>query len=356
MAIDPPLDSLFVEDLAPWNGNSNAIWLASTLLLHRNIEKFNFPSKLAPERRKQIVSLISKEVGSLKGLDQPRILKSEECTPLDKEFLVEHCLTHEGFIQAVQGEAFIFDKNGTCILTLNIDDHLHFHHIDVKGELEKGWSQLLSLESQIGKAIAYSYSPKFGFLTATPTTSGTGLVISIFMQLSALIHSGLLAEKLEKLKEETFFTAGLLGRAGDYVGDLVVATNQYTLGINEESIIATMRNIAIKLVAEEQAARLEIGKKESPEIKDKVARAYGLLVHSYQIETVEALNEIALLKLGLELGWVKGIPLLDLNKLFFSCRRAHLLRHEGKRVSFEEVGHKRADFIHHALKEVSLLI
>jgi protein arginine kinase len=158
------------------------------------------------------------------------------------------------------------------------------------------------------------------------------------------------------LDEEAVSIAGLLGKPDDFVGDLVVATNRYALGVNEDSIVSSMRNFATKLIVEEHKIRQQISKQESAEIKDRVARSFGALIHSYQIETVEALNEIALLKLCLEMGWIKGITMVELNKLFFSCRRAHLIRAQSEKVLLENVGHKRAEFIHQSLKQVSLLI
>lgn len=348
---NPPL---FVEDLAPWNDNPHSVWLASTLQLNRNVEKFHFPAKLAADKRKQLVAFIGKEAGKLKKFDQPTLLKSEECSPIDKEFLVEHCMTNEGFTQAAQGEAFFFDKNGDCLISINVEDHIHFHVMDTKGDLEKNWGKLSAMEAELGKTVIYSYSPKFGFLTANPAACGTGLVVTLFLQLSGLIHSGKLGETLGALHDDFVEVQGLLGGTKDWIGDLARVSNQYTLGINEESIISTLRSFSTRLIAEEAAAREHLS--SSSEMKDKVSRAFGLLIHSYQIETVEALNEIALLKFGLEMGWIKGTDMNALNRLFFSCRRGHLLRHAGGKIQMEEVPHKRAEFIHAALKDVTIAI
>lgn len=76
----------------PWQNNDNNIWLASTINLHRNIEKFNFPSKLNTDRRKQVVSLLSKEILTHASLKNPILIRAEEIGPLEKEFLVEHFL------------------------------------------------------------------------------------------------------------------------------------------------------------------------------------------------------------------------------------------------------------------------
>lgn len=345
---------LFVDDLSPWNDNSNPVWLASTLLLQRNVDKFHFPGKLSPEKKKSMVSFLQKELIGLAGFDSPLFLSSEECTPIDKEFLVEHCLTHEGFTQALQGEGFFFDKKGDCLVTINVEDHLHLHCIDIKGDLEKSWNRIATIESELGKSVAYSYSSKFGFLTANPQACGTGLVVTLYLQLSALIHTGKLEAEISALEEESVEVKGLLEGSKEWVGDLVSLRNRFCLGINEESILSTLRSVSTKLIALEKSERSNLKDGHNSEIKDKVARAYALLTHSYQIETVEALNEIALLKLGLELGWIRGITMNELNRLFFTCRRGHLLRQLKGKVALEEVAHKRAEFVHSALKDVKI--
>lgn len=351
-----PNAPLFTEDLSPWNDNANSIWLASTLLLHRNVDKFLFPGKLTADKRKHLVLFAAKEMARLKGFEAPILLKSEECSPTDKEFLVEHCLTQESFIQAAQGEAFFFDQKGDYLITVNVEDHLHFHSIDVKGEPEKSWNRLSQMETELGKAISYAYSDKFGFLTANPFQCGTGLLATFYLQLSALIHTGQLAAVLDGISDEAVTAVGLLGSAKEWVGDLVALQNRYSLGVNEENILSSLRQVSTKLIIEENALRSRLKTQENSELKDKVSRAYGLLIHSYQIETVEALNEIALLKLGVDLGWISGVTMKELNRLFFTCRRGHLLRKLSGKVGVEEVSHRRAEFIHAALKEIAIQI
>lgn len=349
------LNSAFTE-FSQWSENGNSIWLVSIIHLRRNIEKFNFPGKLDLERRKQVVWLTSREISALQGMEIPSLMKAEECTPLEKEFLVEHTMTDESYLQAHQGEAFVLDRKGEYLFSVNIKDHLHMYAIDFKGELESNWTKLVKLEMQLGKSLAYSYSSKFGFLTADPFICGTALLISSYLQLSGLIHSKRLPEVLSKLQDDAITIGSLQGDPAEPIGDLIKISNNYTLGINEETIISILRNFITKLIVEEHSARAYIRQQDSADIKDKVSRAFGLLIHSYQIEAAEALNEIALLKLGLELGWVKGTTMNELNQLFFNCRRAHLLTHFPEKVAHEEVSHKRAEFIHKTLKNVALTI
>lgn len=341
----------------PWSKNDNSIWMASTLSLSRNVEKFKFPAKLDAVRQKQILGVLSKELLASPLLNKPTLIHAEESNPQQKEFFVEHFLSAHGFQQARQGEAFIFDRSGEFLATLNMRDHIHLHLLDCKGELEESLNRLIQIETTLGKSVKYAFSPKYGFLTSDFNQCGTALNVSVFLQLPALIHTGQIDPVLEKLIDDTLYVTGIQGNPTEVIGDLIVIQNNYALGISEENIIASIRTCTTKFLVEEHAARSRILKEESAEIKDCISRAFGILIHSYQIEAIESINAISLVKLGAELGWVKGISLAELNQLFLNCRRAHLLQcNEGETYKQEEIPHKRAEFIHKALKNVTLTI
>ncbi len=339
-----------------WSNNANSSWLATTIVLDRNIEKFKFPGKLDTDRRKQIVSLVSKEILAFEGLEKPVVLKAEDLSALQKEFLVEHFLTNKSFHQANVGEAFLLDETGAFLIALNIRDHIHFELIDTRGELENTWNRLFKLETHLGKSINYSYSSKFGFLTAEPTQCGTALIVTVFLQVPALIHTEKIDEMLEKLMDDSLMVTGIQGSPTEIIGDVLAVQNNYTLGLTEENIITSLRSFTTKLLVEEHSARSKIQHSDNAAIKDKVSRAYGILIHSYQIDAVEALNAISLIKLGVELGWVSGVTLEQLNDLFFNCRRAHLQCQIDHPMTQEEIPHRRAEYIHAVLKNVKLTV
>lgn len=344
---------------SPWNQNENSIWLGSTLSLTRNLEKFNFPAKLQTEKRKQIISFLTKEILSSKELNQPQIIKAEDLPPIEKEYLVEHYLSAQSFHQAYTGEAFVLDKTGEFLEILNLKDHILLEKVDIKEDLENSWDMLVKIEHEQSSSFNFAYSPKFGFLTSDPSQCGTGLVVTIFMHLPALIYSNQFDEILSKHKDNNVKQTGLQGDPNEIVGDIVAFHNNYTLGVTEENILSTMRTLATKLVVEEKGLRNALKKENDAEVavfKDKVSRAYGVLMHSYQIEAVEALQAISLLKLGLDLDWISGASQIKLNSLLFLCRRAHLLCQCGLKIAQEELPHRRAEFIHKTLHELKLLI
>ena len=340
----------------PWSENSNSIWLGSTLSLLRNLEKFKFPGKLPIDKRKQIISLLSKDLLGSELLTQPRLIKAEEMTPLEKEFLVEHFLSNQNFHQAYSGEAFVLDDTGEFLGLINLRDHLMLTWIDWQENIEGTWDKLVKIETALHKNINFAFSPKLGFLTSDPGQCGTGLVIHVFLHVPGLIYSHHLSEVIKKHKDDGIEQTGLQGDPQEIIGDIVAFHNQYTLGLTEENILSSLRTFTTKVLVEEKSARAQLKQENSSEMKDRVSRAYAILLHSYQIEAIEALQAISLLKLGLDLEWLTGATHANLNELLFNSRRAHLLCRSSEKVSQEEIAHKRAEFIHRALKGISLHI
>lgn len=351
-----PNNNSFICQQNLWTNNDNEIWLASSINFSRNVEKYKFPGKLDVERRKQIIAILSKELVENTELKEPALLKAEDLSGLEKEYLVEHFLSKESYHQAHVGEAFVVDKPGFFLAALNIRDHVQFELLDTKGDLENAWNKLVKIESTLGKAVNYSYSPKFGFLTADPYECGTALQVAVYLQLAGLIHTDKINDVLEKLVDESLAVTGLQGSPTEIIGDVLCIRNLYTLGLTEENIVASLRQVTTKLMVEEHAARSQIRHEISPDMKDKISRAYGILIHSYQIEAVEALNAISLLKLGADIGWLTGLNAQQFNELFFNCRRAHLLCQYSDKVPQEEIPHRRAEFIHKALAHLKLNI
>lgn len=342
----------------PWETHSHNVWLASTLSLSRNLQKYKFPAKLDKAREQQIVSLIFESLSTCPELTKPELFRSEEIGPLQKEYLLEHFLLTNGFYQAHAGEGFVIDETGEFLGVLNLTDHLQLNILDTQQEIEKSWNRLVKIEGHLGKTLDFAFHPRFGFLTADPRHSGTALTISLFLHIPAVIHTGELAELVEKEKEEEVEAVGLQGKTSEMIGDLLVARNTCTIGLTEEYILTTMRMWATRAVVAEISIRKKLmeNKDNNEQIKNKVTRALGLLTHSYQLETIEALNALSLVKLGIEIGWIMAPTTLNLNQILFNCRRAHLINQLEEKVDIPELPRRRASYLHDIASQLTLAI
>ena len=344
MTLLPP--SLLQHPL--WEEEKNPIWLATSITLFRNLATTKFPSK-QNERELLNTSHLLKE-----ALPNKIFLPAEKLSLNDKKLLFEHFLCLEGFQNAAAGEAFAIDESGRFLALINQKDHLHLQMIDTTGDIDRLWKKLVELEIEISQKISYAFSPKFGYLTSNPLQCGTALQACLYLHLPALHHTGQLHQACTKEEEISFI--GLEGSINDLIGDLLILKNRYTLGVNEEVILHSLQTTAIRLIDAEKKQREELKKAGNPEIKDLVSRAYGLLLHSYQLQTIETLNALSVLKLGLDLNWIKGISSQKINNLFFKCRHGHLaFLSPTKPLDTHNLPHERAKLIHEEIKEITLI-
>lgn len=341
----------------PWVSDGNAIWPASSFLLHRNLARYKFPSKLSEVQSGQILEGLKNALSASSELQNMTFFRADELNPVDKEFLFEHFLSLESFQNVMTGQAFIIDETSLFFGMINIGDHLRIQMIDCKGEWEKTWNKLSRLEIELSSHLEYAYSPCFGYLTADPTACGTGLWVLAYLHLPSLIHTGQLQDVLTKQKEEDIIATGLQGTMKDLVGDFLVFKNNYTLGLTEENILLGLHSCVMKMIVSERTLRTHLKESNDSDMKDHVSRAYGLLLHSYQLDTKEALNALSLVKLGVDLGWIAGVTDSKINDVFFKCRRGHLSHiYDKKTFDPHDLKRQRAEFLHKEFQHIELKI
>lgn len=340
----------------PWTSTANTIWPATSFVLHRNVLQYPFPLKLDETSSSQLLLKLKEVCQKIPAMNTFSYLPAEFLTPQEKEFLSEHFLSPEGWQNISKGQAFIADPSGHFLGLLNAQDHLTLQWVDCKGDWEKSWSALNTLEMAIGEQVDFAFSSRFGYLTADPKQSGTGLTVSCYLHLPCLIASGQFMQLLLTHTEPSVSIAGMLGNMEELLGDFLILKNNYTLGLTEETILRDLHLTATKLILSERAQRIKYQENPPPEIKDAICRAYGLLMHSYQLETKEALNAISKIKLGIDLGWVKGMLDQEINEIFFRCRKAHL-EQSNKEISLDrkELAHTRAEYLHKQLRQTTLV-
>ncbi len=341
---------------SPWQDHSHNVWLASTLSISRNLGKFKFAAQLDKVRQQQVISLLWEGLKTAPTLQTPTLYRAEELTPLQKEYLMEHFLIQEGFHKAHAGEGFAIDAEARFLAAMNLQDHLLMQFIDTQQEIEKSWNALVKLEEHLGSTVDFAFHPRFGFVTADPNQCGTGLFVTLFLHIPAVIHLGELPELLEKEREDEVESIGLQGKTSEMIGDILVAHNTCTVGLTEEYLLTTMRMWATRAVVAEISLRKKLLRGEGEQIKNRVARALGLLTHSYQLEVVEALNALSLVKLGVEIGWIGAPEGLNLNQILFNCRRAHLMEALKEEVAIPELPRRRAEYLQAIAAKMTLLI
>ncbi len=346
MMIKTELPQTLLQQL-PLEKGVNPIFPASTISLRRNLASPLFPSKCTPQELEQIALDIQDALQEAHYLALP----SQRLTPLDKEFLFEHFL----WVEKVQNPSlFLLDPLSHLLILINGSDHLQFHLLNSQEEIEARYATIAEIEKKIA-TLGFAFSPQFGHLTSQPEYSGTGLTITNYLHLPALIQTGSIQEILDKQQSEETTVSSMEGDK-NFVGNLLLLRNRYRQGVTEESILRVLQETRERLMLSEEAMRTKLKIAPSPEIQDAIYRAYGILMNSYQLETRETLSLLSMIQLGLELGLLTGVPKNKPIELFFTCRKAHLTYHLlPKYIPLHELSHKRAEYIHNELRELKAL-
>ena len=69
---------------------------------------------------------------------------------------------------------------------VNEEDHLRLQSVQSGLQIEQAWHEVSLLDEDLNAQVSYDYSEQFGYLTACPTNTGTGMRVSIFVHLPAL--------------------------------------------------------------------------------------------------------------------------------------------------------------------------
>ena len=97
-------------------------------------------------------------------------------------------------------------------------------------------------------------------------------------------------------------------------------------------------------------ARELIVQNSSIELEDKVYRSYGILANSRLIQSAEAATCLSDVRLGIDLGYIKGISRNILTELMVLTQPGILQQYAGGPLGPEERDYRRATLIRERLR------
>lgn len=351
--MNEPNPFIDLKEKSFWEKSDTPIWIASSFFLQRNLSSEPFPMKMNATESEVTLTALKQTLMNVPQLEIPIYYEMSELKTWEKQYLLEHFLATCESNNPECKSGVIVDQTGNFLAMINGEDHLVLHSIDTQADWKLAWKKLSEIEIELAKSHTFAYSPKFGYLTSELANSGTALTVQAFLHLPCLIHLDQMDEVLLKELDDEVQVSGLSGQS-DFIGDIVIIQNRFTIGLTEEHILEGVHKSATKLMNLEKMLRTALKEKPDALIVDKVSRAIGLLRHSYQIETKEALAALSFIKLGIDLEWISGLTDKEINVILFGVRRAHLALFSNSEISNDELPHKRAQYLQKALKPLNM--
>jgi protein arginine kinase len=325
------------------SGDQNEVVLSSRIRMARNIEGRRFPQRADKDELAAVLE--QTRSAAEQRFESGSYFPMGNVSSLDRQFLAERHLVSREFLFASSNRGLIVGDGENLCLMVNEEDHLRIQAYSSGFDLRHAFDLADRLDSGLSGELGYAYSERFGHLTACPTNLGTGLRASLLIHLPGLVHSKEINKLLDSLRQLHHSIRGLYGEGSDVMGNFFQLSNSATLGMTEDAIIGSLREMVGKVIGFETRAREMLFRKARSLLEDKVWRAYGLLANARRVSTKEALSLISAVRLGVGMGIIKDLSVQTLNELLVYIQPAHLQLREGRSMDNNERDVARAKYM-----------
>ncbi len=328
--------------------NENSDVAKSTRIrFSRNINGFKF--NLKQENIEKLEEKIKENLYQIGyGL---KFLKLKDMDEITKMSLVEKNLISPEFVlnKNELGSILINDEENICIMIGN-QDHLEIQVFNCGLDLEDTLNLAIEIDEKIGQTLGYAMNEKYGYLTSCPNNVGTGLRASVMLHLPALSKTKNTRKILEAINSFGMNIRGTYGENSESSGDMYQISNKQTLGVTEKEIIDNLKIIVEKVIKQERQAR-KILAKDDVTFEDLIYRSYGILKYCKKISSEETRELLSNIKLGTDMGILKELTDLKVQKLYLYTKPASLQKLIGRQYEPIERDIKRAEVIHQIIDE-----
>lgn len=331
------------------NGKDSDVVISSRIRLARNISGITFIPK-ADKQEKQKVEDIMKETVTALGYGL-KFMSLKDIDDITRMSLVEkHIISPKFALGKEETGAILLNDEENISIMINEDEHVKIQLLASGLEIENLMNLAIELDEKMQENITFAYHEKYGFLTASPMEVGTGLRASVMVHLPALTMTGNIYKVLEVVNNFGMNIRGVYGEGSNTKGNFYQISNKQTLGISEKEIIKNLKLITEKIIEQERLARKMLGK-NSVELEDKVYRSFGTLSNCKKISSQEARELLSDVRLGTDLGIIKELDDLKINKLELYTKPSNLQKFLGNKLDAYERDIKRAEVIKQIIKE-----
>ncbi|MBX9927525.1 MAG: protein arginine kinase [Gemmatimonadaceae bacterium] len=348
--------SLLPDGGVPWlaaSGPSAEIVLSARVRLARNLAGYAFGPRARDGERLRVLTAVREVASQTSALRGASFLRLEELGLEDRQLLHErHLVSRElAALEAphtVRAGAAVFVGDGVGAM-VNEEDHLRLQAFRSGLDLAGAFEAVLALDDGIGQRIAYATHDEFGYLTACPTNTGTGMRASVLVHLPGLVLTQEIGKVLQGLQQMGLTYRGLYGEGSEVVGNFFQVSNQTTLGRSEAELLEHLARVVAHVVEREQEARRVLVRDAGYIIEDKLWRAYGTLRYARSLAVDEAMSLLSGVRLAVGLKLVAGLSVYTLNKLLVFSQAAHVAYAAGRTLTESEANVARARFVRNTL-------
>lgn len=333
-------------------GPDDDIILTSRIRIARNLEDMPFPVLQTDSHADEVVTIVRQalENSDVKNVGKFELIRCSEMTALDRFVLVEKHLMSRDLAEQVKHGAIALTSDEVMSIMVNEEDHLRIQCIMPGFRLDEAWQKANRVDDALEAHLPYAFHERYGYLTACPTNVGTGIRASVMMHLPGLVISGQINRLLSAVSQVGLTVRGMYGEGSETFGNLFQVSNQVTLGEMEEEIIGNLSSVVHQLIDHERAARRALLSQNRAELEDRVCRSFGILAYARRMDSKETLQRLSDVRLGIDLGVIRGVSAGILKELMVMTQPAFLQKYFNEELSPGERDVRRAALIRERLR------
>lgn len=330
-------------------GPESDIVISSRVRLARNLDGYPFISRMSEVDRKNVVEAFRNAAEKILPSGSYFFLSLPELPEIDRRYLLERQLISPEFVENGEVRAAIVDRNEDFSIMANEEDHLRIQAMNAGFDFDTVWGRVNKLDDEFEKELSFAFNEKRGYLTACPSNLGTGLRASVMLHLPGLVETGEIERLTRSMQKINLAVRGMYGEGSRALGDFYQLSNQMTLGMAEEELIAHLEGIIPRVIEYERKSREHLMETEKEKLLDRTFRGIGILARARKIDVVEAMEHLSSARLGAHLGLQQEISVGKINDLLLHIQPAHLEKIAGREFADESEDIFRAEYLRERL-------
>jgi protein arginine kinase len=326
-------------------GPEDHVVVSSRARYARNLPRVPFPMRARQEELQAVVEQVRGAIRESGFFRDGNEFDITGIRPIERNYLKENHLISSEMEKGGENRAIFVSADVRLAVMVNEEDHLRMFALAGGFQPHEALNEVMVLEDGLSRLLPFAFSPKYGYLTACPTNTGTGLRASVMLHLPALSMLKKMPELVKSMPQFGLTVRGFYGENSENMGDFFQLSNEVTLGRSEQEIVDILTKVTEQIVEKEEQARRNLFEQNRAVIEDEVWRSFGILTHARVMTSQEAVQLLSKLRFGIDRGFFPAIPHSQLNRIIIEIQPGHLQYLSGGAASSETRDLMRADLL-----------
>jgi len=331
-----------------------SVVISSRARLARNLKDLAFPGWAGEDERAMVCETLHTVAQGVPMLKGAAFVDMGKIDQTDKDILRERHLISNELSDKGVGSAVITTADERVAMMINEEDHIRLQALCPGLDLLGVWKLVDEVDSAIDKKVHYAFDANLGYLTACPSNLGTGLRLSVMLHLPGLRLMDELEQVMKGLARIDMEVRGLFGEGTEAFGNMFQVSNRTTLGESEDQILKRMIDVVNDMILHEMNARGRLLEQRSLRLLDHIGRAFGILMHARMLTSIEAVDLMSAMRLGVEMRLVSGLSVSAINEILLLTQPGHLQKVTGISLGPQDRDRRRADLLREKMGGIRL--